>query len=359
MSVNIDHQKNSLVPSTTTLDIDTTGSLVLPKGTTAQRYPAAKEGAFRVNTETSGAFNPEIFLNSGWSQVIQVSEAPSSGYFIKHNGTKWEATAITSDDVPEGTTNLYFTTITANAWLETKDTDDLSEGTTNLYFTTTRARTSVSGTGDISYNNSTGVISFNNTSGYVKKTDGDTWYHPMGGTSSIDFAVKDLTVHGTSTVINSTVVTIADPVFAIGQNTITQSKDRGIEFKYNDGTAKIGFFGQDFGTGLFSFFTDATNTSENYSGTVGGFDLSGTSIKKLSDVKNVTPANNDFFKYDSSGTAGWTTATISLNDMTDVNVASPSADQVLKYDGSNWVPGTDIQGITEGDAIAFAIALGG
>ncbi len=45
--------------------------------------------------------------------------------------------------------------------------------------------------------------------------------------------------------------------------------------------------------------------------------------------------------------------------MTDVSVASPSTDQVLKYDGSNWVPGTDIQGITEGDAIAFAIALGG
>ena len=60
MSVNIDHQKNSITPSTTTLDIDTTGSLVLPKGSTAQRYPSAKEGAFRVNTETQGAFYPEI-----------------------------------------------------------------------------------------------------------------------------------------------------------------------------------------------------------------------------------------------------------------------------------------------------------
>tara|TARA_B110001454_G_scaffold22184_1_gene21624 strand:- start:3404 stop:4483 length:1080 start_codon:yes stop_codon:yes gene_type:complete len=359
MSVNIDHQKNSLVPSTTTLDIDTTGSLVLPKGTTAQRYPAAKEGAFRVNTETSGAFYPEIFLNSGWTQVINASGTPSTGMFIKHDGTKWEATAITTDDVPEGSTNKYFTTSIADTWFSTKDTDELTEGTTNLYFTTARARVSVSGTGDISYDNSTGVISFNNTSGYVTKTDGDTWYHPMGGTSSIDFAVKDLTVHGTSTVINSTVLTIADPVFAIGQNTVTQSKDRGIEFKYNDGTAKIGFFGQDFDTGLFSFFTDATNTSENYSGTIGGFDLGGTSINKLSDVKNATPTNNDFFKYDSSGTAGWAPTTISLDDMTDVSAGSPTVDQVLKYNGTAWAPGTDTEGVTEGDAIAFAIALGG
>jgi hypothetical protein len=359
MSVNIDHQKNSLVPSTTTLDIDTTGSLVLPKGTTAQRYPAAKEGAFRVNTETSGQFNPEIFLNSGWSQIIQVSEAPSSGYFIKHNGTKWEATAITSDDISEGTTNLYFTAATANTWLATKDTDDLSEGTTNLYFTTTRARASVSATGDISYDNSTGVISFNNTSGYVKKTDGDSWYHPHGGTSSIDFVAKDLTVHGTSTVINSTTVTIADPIFAIGQNTVTQSKDRGIEFKYNDGSAKLGFFGQDFGTEEFTYVLDGTNTNEVYTGTIGAFNLSGTSINKLSDVKNATPTNDDFFKYDSSGTAGWAPATISLNDMTDVSAASPTTNQVLKWNGTAWAPGTDIEGVTEGDAIAFAIALGG
>jgi len=356
MSVNIDHQKNSISPSTTTLDIDTTGSLVLPKGTTAQRYPAAKEGAFRVNTETSGAFYPEIFLNSGWAQFIQVSGTPTTGMFIKHDGTKWQATAITTDDIPEGTTNKYFTDAIADTWLATKDTDNLSEGTTNLYFTTTRARASVSATGDISYDNSTGIISFNNTSGYVKKTDGDTWYHPMGGTSSIDFAVKDLTVHGTSTVINSTIVTIADPVFSIGQNTVTQNKDRGIEFKYNDGTAKIGFFGQDFGTGDFSFYVDATNTGENYDGTIGAFNLEGTSVNRLIDVAASNAVTDDFLKFD--GTY-WRKATISLDDMTDVSAASPTVDQVLKYNGTAWAPGTDIEGVTEGDAIAFAIALGG
>jgi hypothetical protein len=45
--------------------------------------------------------------------------------------------------------------------------------------------------------------------------------------------------------------------------------------------------------------------------------------------------------------------------MTDVSAASPTTNQVLKYNGTTWAPGTDIEGVTEGDAIAFAIALGG
>jgi len=40
------------------------------------------------------------------------------------------------------------------------DTDDLSEGTTNLYYTDTRVRNAVSASGDLSYNSTTGTFSF-------------------------------------------------------------------------------------------------------------------------------------------------------------------------------------------------------
>src|SRR5699024_9326883 len=42
-------------------------------------------------------------------------------------------------------------------------TDDLPEGTTNLYFTQSRARQSISVAGDLNYSPTTGVISFNET----------------------------------------------------------------------------------------------------------------------------------------------------------------------------------------------------
>lgn len=46
-----------------------------------------------------------------------------------------------SDDLSEGTTNKYATTSNLNTYLATKDSDDLSEGSTNLYATTSNLNT--------------------------------------------------------------------------------------------------------------------------------------------------------------------------------------------------------------------------
>ena len=85
----------------------------------------------------------------------------------------------------------------------------------------------------------------------------------------------NLIVNGTTTTVNSTVVTIDDPVFTLGGDTAPtadDNKDRGIEFRYFDGSAKLGFFGYDDSTGKFTFIPDATNTSEVFSGTKGEID---------------------------------------------------------------------------------------
>ena len=85
---------------------------------------------------------------------------------------------------------------------------------------------------------------------------------------------ENLIVTGSTVVVNSTVVTIDDPVFTVGGDTagIDDNKDRGIEFKWNNGAAKVGFFGFDDSTGKFTFIPDATNTSEVFSGTKGELD---------------------------------------------------------------------------------------
>ena len=85
----------------------------------------------------------------------------------------------------------------------------------------------------------------------------------------------DLIVNGNTVTVNSTTVTIDDPVFTLGGDTapgVDDNKDRGIEFRYNDGTAKLGFFGYDDSTGKFAFLTGATNSSEVFSGTKGEVD---------------------------------------------------------------------------------------
>jgi len=85
----------------------------------------------------------------------------------------------------------------------------------------------------------------------------------------------NLIVNGTTTTVNSTVTTLDDPILTLGGDTAPGSddnKDRGIEFRYYNASAKAGFFGYDDSTGKFTFIPDATNSSEVFSGTKGEVD---------------------------------------------------------------------------------------
>jgi len=116
-------------------------------------------------------------------------------------------------------------------------------------------------------------------------------------TTSGDLEVTgDLTVNGTTTTVNSNIVTIDDPVFTLGGDaapTSDDNKDRGIEFRYHDGsTAKLGFFGFDDSTGDFTFLTSATNSSEVFSGTKGNLDINNISLSgSITSIDGAAPTN--------------------------------------------------------------------
>jgi len=81
----------------------------------------------------------------------------------------------------------------------------------------------------------------------------------------------NLTVSGTTTTVDSTTTVLEDPVMRLGVSGLgaDAGKDRGIEFLYYDGSEKTGFFGWDNSADSFVLITDATNTSEVFSGTAG------------------------------------------------------------------------------------------
>ena len=101
---------------------------------------------------------------------------------------------------------------------------------------------------------------------YVDVSTGDATLHndlTVGG---------DLVVNGTTTTVNSTVTTIDDPLITLGGDTAPSSndgKDRGVEFRYYDGSAKMGFLGFDRSANQFAFLINSTNSSEVHSGTDG------------------------------------------------------------------------------------------
>lgn len=125
----------------------------------------------------------------------------------------------------------------------------------------------------------------------------------IGNAASVTVSVSgdltvpgDLTVNGTTTTVNSNTVTVDDPVFTLGGDTAPSSddnKDRGIEFRYHDGSnPKLGFFGFDDSTGNFTFLTSATNSSEVFSGTKGNLDINNISLAgSITNVDGAAPTN--------------------------------------------------------------------
>ena len=99
----------------------------------------------------------------------------------------------------------------------------------------------------------------------------------------------NLTVNGTTTTVNSTVVTIDDPVFTLGGDTAPGSndaKDRGIEFRYYDNAARLGFFGWDNSASRYAFYHGATNSSEAFGGTRSGIDAGSLALFDTTNATN-------------------------------------------------------------------------
>jgi hypothetical protein len=118
--------------------------------------------------------------------------------------------------------------------------------------------------------------------GSVENTALSTWagstsITTIGAATATSLTVTgNLTVNGTTTTVNSTAVTLDDPIITLGGDTaptLDDGKDRGVEFRWHNGSAaKIGFFGFDDSTGKFTFIPDAANASEVFSGTKGTLD---------------------------------------------------------------------------------------
>ena len=106
----------------------------------------------------------------------------------------------------------------------------------------------------------------------------------------------NLTVTGTQTTVNSTTVTVDDPIFVVGGDSAPGSddnKDRGMEFRWHNGSsAKLGFFGFDDSTGKFTFIPDATDNSAIVSGTKGNLDIGGLDLAgSITSVDGSAPTN--------------------------------------------------------------------
>ena len=116
----------------------------------------------------------------------------------------------------------------------------------------------------------------------IHTSSGDLTLNASGGDVII---AGNLQVDGTTTTVNSTSITVDDPIFTVGGDSAPGSddnKDRGMIFRYHNGSAaKMGFFGWDDSATKFTFVADASNSSEVISGSAGDVafgGITGTSL---------------------------------------------------------------------------------
>lgn len=215
------------------------------------------------------------------------------------------------------------------------------------------------------------VLSSTDTNGNITLTPNGTGIVSVSSNMTV---AGNLTVNGTTTTTNSTSVTIDDPIFTLGGDTAPgadDNKDRGIEFRWHNGSAaKLGFFGYDDSAAEFTFIPDATNSSEVFSGNPGNVRFGGGTFEgsvTLGDASADTITINGtatFANVNPTLTAGTANGVAYLNGSKVLTTGS-----ALTYNGSTtlsvgtagggyFISNYDSQIVAGGDAAGYYFAFG-
>lgn len=173
---------------------DTTGVIKYRANTS---YITEGSNLYFTNTRADARADARIAASSinALSDVDTVTAAPTNGQVLTWTGSAWTpstvsggsgavssvntktgAVVLSSDDITEGTSNLYFTNSRWDTRLAAKSTDNLSEGSTNKYFSNTLARNAMAAGTGLSYNSSTGTFSINANTDNVTEGSSNLYY---------------------------------------------------------------------------------------------------------------------------------------------------------------------------------------
>jgi hypothetical protein len=214
--------------------INSSTALVIPTGNTASRPGAPATGMIRYNTTD---LRYEGYSSGAWQGLGGVVDVDQDTYIRAESSP-----GADNDDIEIYTGGVKRINIDENGMVFTDTSIPLQVGKIQISDDTIRT-----------------------LSGGVLYLDPN----PDGAAGSVVIE-GNLTINGTTTTVNSTVVTVDDPIFILGGDTdlsAPDGMDKGILFKWHDGVdAKDGFFGYDTSAGRFTFIEDATNASEVISG---------------------------------------------------------------------------------------------
>jgi hypothetical protein len=265
-------------------------------GVSALAFDSAN-ATLTISTADGGSFNARIGLQS--FTTSDLNEGVNLYYTTARADSAFDDRLAlkTTDNLTQGSTNLYYSASLFDSDFGTKTTDNLTQGSTNLYYDSDRtietARHALSATGSITYNATTGVIGYSEQayagfdSDFAQKTtsdltEGSNLYYTdararhavsavdNGGDGSFSYdsvtgafsytgpSATEVRAHFSA----STGIDITDGAISTTITQYTDADARGVVSANNSGTGH-GTLSYDSSTGIFNF---AKVTSANIRG---------------------------------------------------------------------------------------------
>ena len=340
--------------------ISASGDIAYNSTTGVISFTAGTSPVTSVNTQTGAVVLDSDDIAEG-STNIYFTNARADARVNLQTGANLDLSSKSTSDLSEGT-NLYYTDARFDTRLGTKSTSDLSEGS-NLYYTDARARAAISeDSTQLSYNSTTGVLSY---------TQGDTDTVSEGSTNlyytdarvqavSINNVVEDTTPQlGGDLASNGNDILFADndkAIFGAGSDlqiyhngTGSYVDEQGTGVLYIRGSAGVYIMKYDNTETLASFLHDDGvylyhNNLEKFKTTSTGIEVTGK--VELDNITIAGSQGTDGQVLTSTGSGiAWEDATgagttINNNANNRVITGSDTADTLeaesgLTYDGSN------------------------
>ena len=290
--------KPSLARADLKTNVDNTNAVIdmfnvtaTPTNNYILKYSSSTTKFEMVAAPTSGMTDFTVAGDSGTNQTVADGNTLTitGGTNLNSVASATDIITINLDTTVTGLTSLTSTTVVTDAINGSSANGPITiapDGTGDVHLNADSVRIgdnnanatlATRGTGDLILTTNEGGAN----EGVIRIYDGVNGNIELTPNGTGKVIITNLQVDGTTTTVNSTTVTVDDPIFTLGGDTAPASddnKDRGIEFRWHNGaTAKVGFFGYDDSTGYLTFIPDATNTSEVFSGTKG--DIEATNFR--------------------------------------------------------------------------------
>ena len=235
------HAGNQIFSNNVTIqgDLDVAGTTTFTTSNNVQIGDNILELNFGGSATTSGILVKDV---TGGSSLSGSFLWDATNDFWKAGRFGNEQQIITkendTDDLSEGSTNLYYTNARFNTSLSGKDTDDLNEGSVALYYTDTRVKTKLNTEGVVSGSITTqlpaGVVSGSEQVSYTSITNRPNIYRTIavsgqsnivsdGESDTLNFAEGGATTITTNASSDTITISSVNTEYSVGDGGLTQN----------------------------------------------------------------------------------------------------------------------------------------